>query len=169
MRCFYHPDRDAVATCKSCGKGLCQECAAVYSPCSCQECVERNTAERIARHEQAKADALIDTNKEFVSACIKGVIASVVIVAFLVATNSADNPFTIGEFMLAALIFFFFPYGWAFLTWFRANYMPTLIVPIYVLLIFLAIKLSLSIVIGIPCFLFQLARFLTKRNAINKM
>ena len=27
MRCFYHEDREAVGTCKSCGKGLCRECA----------------------------------------------------------------------------------------------------------------------------------------------
>ena len=27
MKCFYHQDRDAVGTCKSCGKGLCPECA----------------------------------------------------------------------------------------------------------------------------------------------
>lgn len=28
MRCFYHQDKDAVGSCKSCGKGLCAECAA---------------------------------------------------------------------------------------------------------------------------------------------
>ena len=27
MRCFYHEDREAVGTCKSCGRGLCRECA----------------------------------------------------------------------------------------------------------------------------------------------
>lgn len=27
MRCFYHHDRDAVGSCKSCSKGLCRECA----------------------------------------------------------------------------------------------------------------------------------------------
>jgi hypothetical protein len=28
MRCFYHPEKDAVALCKSCGKGVCPECSA---------------------------------------------------------------------------------------------------------------------------------------------
>lgn len=28
MRCFYHQDKDAIGSCKSCGKGLCIECAA---------------------------------------------------------------------------------------------------------------------------------------------
>ncbi|MBP7275989.1 MAG: hypothetical protein KBA51_07280, partial [Kiritimatiellae bacterium] len=27
MKCFNHEDRDAVGTCKSCGKGVCRECA----------------------------------------------------------------------------------------------------------------------------------------------
>lgn len=27
MKCFYHQDRDAVGICKSCGRGLCPECA----------------------------------------------------------------------------------------------------------------------------------------------
>ena len=27
MRCYYHNDREAVGSCKSCGKGLCSECA----------------------------------------------------------------------------------------------------------------------------------------------
>ena len=28
MHCFYHDHQEAVGTCKSCGKGLCRECAA---------------------------------------------------------------------------------------------------------------------------------------------
>jgi hypothetical protein len=27
MRCYYHQDREAVGSCKSCGKGLCPDCA----------------------------------------------------------------------------------------------------------------------------------------------
>ena len=27
MRCFYHQDREAVGSCKSCGKGVCRDCA----------------------------------------------------------------------------------------------------------------------------------------------
>ena len=32
MKCFYHPDRDAVALCKSCGRGLCLDCCADVPP-----------------------------------------------------------------------------------------------------------------------------------------
>jgi len=26
MKCFYHPDRDAVSTCSACGRAVCKEC-----------------------------------------------------------------------------------------------------------------------------------------------
>ena len=32
MKCFYHPDRDAVALCKSCSRGLCSDCSADVPP-----------------------------------------------------------------------------------------------------------------------------------------
>jgi len=32
MKCFYHPEHDAVAMCKSCSRGLCFECAADVPP-----------------------------------------------------------------------------------------------------------------------------------------
>jgi hypothetical protein len=40
MKCFNHPNTDAVGVCKSCGRGLCRDCiAAVGLSCSCKgEC-----------------------------------------------------------------------------------------------------------------------------------
>jgi hypothetical protein len=32
MKCFYHPDTDAVALCKSCNRGLCPACSAEVAP-----------------------------------------------------------------------------------------------------------------------------------------
>jgi len=42
MDCFNHPDRSAVGICKSCGRGLCHDCA-VDSPngLSCKGCESR--------------------------------------------------------------------------------------------------------------------------------
>jgi len=42
MDCFNHPDRSAVGICKSCGRGLCRDCA-VDSPngLSCKGCEAR--------------------------------------------------------------------------------------------------------------------------------
>jgi hypothetical protein len=32
MKCFYHPDTDAVALCKSCSRGLCPACSVEVAP-----------------------------------------------------------------------------------------------------------------------------------------
>ena len=38
MKCYHHPDRDAVAACMECGRGLCKECASYYTKPLCSEC-----------------------------------------------------------------------------------------------------------------------------------
>lgn len=38
MNCYNHPERNAVITCPQCGKGLCSECANIYSNHLCHEC-----------------------------------------------------------------------------------------------------------------------------------
>lgn len=39
MKCFYHTDHDAVATCsEKCGKSLCQECASMFGVSLCRDC-----------------------------------------------------------------------------------------------------------------------------------
>ena len=41
MKCFYHPDREAVAVCSRCGKPLCKECAKEYKgKIYCKDCLE---------------------------------------------------------------------------------------------------------------------------------
>lgn len=38
MKCYNHPDRDAVGTCVDCGKGLCQECMDLWTIPVCTDC-----------------------------------------------------------------------------------------------------------------------------------
>ena len=38
MKCCNHPDRDAVASCKICGKALCNECAEQFAETMCEDC-----------------------------------------------------------------------------------------------------------------------------------
>ena len=42
MKCYYHPDVDAVAQCK-CGKFLCKECVDKRTPIECDSCYEERT------------------------------------------------------------------------------------------------------------------------------
>src|SRR5207302_6215916 len=57
MKCFYHETRDAIGVCKSCGKGLCRECAVD---------LDKGLACRGRCEEDARAViALIDRNIRF--------------------------------------------------------------------------------------------------------
>lgn len=38
MKCFYHPETDATATCQRCGKFLCSSCSSVFAVPTCREC-----------------------------------------------------------------------------------------------------------------------------------
>lgn len=45
MKCYYHPEVDAVATCTACGKAICQSCAVnVAGRLVCQPCLASGTA-----------------------------------------------------------------------------------------------------------------------------
>lgn len=55
MKCFYHEDREAVATCQHCGKALCRACASLYTPCLCVDCAQLL---RDQQAEQARAAEL---------------------------------------------------------------------------------------------------------------
>jgi len=50
LKCWLHPKVDAVAVCKSCGKGLCKDCVITISGQSyCKECIEKGlVAPRVA-------------------------------------------------------------------------------------------------------------------------
>ncbi len=42
MKCYYHPEIDAIVTCHSCGKAICQECAVdVAGKTRCKECLSQ--------------------------------------------------------------------------------------------------------------------------------
>lgn len=57
MKCYYHRDRDAIGTCKSCGRGLCDEChVALDKGLACRERCEQDV-----RNLAALTDATLRT------------------------------------------------------------------------------------------------------------
>lgn len=59
MNCFYHPEKTAVAICKSCQRGLCMECAAdIGNGLACKGKCEEQVA---------KINKIIDSNPQMVS------------------------------------------------------------------------------------------------------
>lgn len=47
MNCYYHTNRQAVAQCPDCGKGLCKECASKYEKPICTPCNKKRGKEGI--------------------------------------------------------------------------------------------------------------------------
>ena len=162
MKCFYHPDLEAAATCQRCGKGLCHACAAKHSPCLCDECagiLKYEREEQILSEEnerkQKYLNALIDTKKEFVKACIIGVVVA------------ACCRFPNAEYV--SIFCFFIPFGWKLLTYLQSKASIFLIGNIAFWAAWILVKAMLSILVGIPAFIYQLVKTFSAQKEIDKM
>ena len=59
MRCYRHPDVDAVATCVACGKAICESCAVdVGGRITCQHCLASGVSPRGRGAQAAPTDPL---------------------------------------------------------------------------------------------------------------
>ena len=148
MKCYNHPDRDAVATCTKCGKTLCKECADKHSPCLCDECY--------SQLREVELKNLQDAKKPFIKTIILGVVF--LFVAFFIVAASQ------GPVWLPILAFFI-PFGWKYanllgLTWFfNLNAAGCA----FMFLVY-AFRACVAIIAGIPCFIIALV----KLNEISK-
>lgn len=155
MKCFFHEQTDAVATCQSCGKSLCKPCAAKYNPCMCDECYTAQAANIKDAKLKKKQDALIDTTSEFIAAILKGAVCAVLLTLLFNAMNSTPTPVSM------SVMFFFVPFGWALITYVE-QWLPSFFMSGVVFLIYLAFKLAFSMFFGVFCFLYQIAKFAYK-------
>ena len=112
MKCFYHEERNAVATCKECGKALCKECASKHSPVYCDECFSRLTAESKNRKEQQKQANILESKKELTNILIKGAISAIIFGVLIFGFQHNAPNFTIGKFIGSMFFAFCFPFGW---------------------------------------------------------
>ena len=162
MKCFYHETVDAVATCQSCGKALCKQCASLYNPCTCDECVQLNEIEYEEQRERDKKNALIDTNLEFLFATIKGVVCAIILTFIFTSINGTPTPF------IMSVMFFFVPFGWALIT-FIEQFIPIFFLSGLLFIFYIVFKLAFSIFLGIPCFLYQIIKYIVKLAKADRM
>lgn len=95
MRCFNHPDVDAVGSCKACSKGLCMECAAdlghgLACKASHVEAVE-NLNVLVTRNVRI---GNINTRGKFIIPLFYGFIGAVFLLSGLI-TRTRASPFSI--------------------------------------------------------------------------
>lgn len=156
MKCYYHNEIDAVATCSRCGKSLCKECADKYRPILCDDCFQEIQEE----NEQAKNDALIDTRNEWIKSLIFGVISAVIFYLIFEPGNGMQ------EGMIAALWGFTWPWGFAVLKYLLASSPVAIIADgwwwFFVFLIF-------GLLIGPFAFIYNLIKYFATMNKIKKM
>lgn len=173
MKCFYHEDREAVAQCKSCGKGLCKECAAARrAPYICDECAEilRKDQELQVRNAEAAKkqkylDALIDTRDEFVRACAGGAVCGIAFAVVVVygGANFADA-------LLAFFLGFFIPFGWKLITYKQASMTIFIGDGAWIaMLAWYGVKITLSLIIGIFAFIYQAYRTFSAQKKIDQV
>lgn len=112
MRCFYHEDKEAVATCQRCGKSLCKDCASKHSPVYCDECYSIIVADSKNRAEQRKQAEISDSKNELIGILIKGLISACIFgVLFWQAANGLSNTTTL-NIVVGIICGFCFPFGW---------------------------------------------------------
>ncbi|MCM1056972.1 MAG: DUF6040 family protein [Firmicutes bacterium] len=175
MKCFNHPDREAVATCQNCGKGLCRECAEKHTPCLCDPCAaklkqdaQKREQSKEEQRKQKYKDALVDSRSEFIKTAVIGVIVGVLLTWWLSTTSSSDmNGF--GDYMGVFILFFFIPFGWKFLTYLQSFFPLSIIGTFWFWFIYIIVKALLSIFVGIPAFIYQLVKTILTQRKINKL
>ena len=189
MKCYYHEDRDAVATCQNCGKGLCKECASKHIPCYCPDCwnrmqeqrkIEREASRTLAQ-EQMEHRKLTEINyykKENNEILICMLIGGLFVIAFILFRYFAlgklfeleNEPTLTGKVMafivfntIAGSLLFVLPFGWNVL---RKHLDKDSIVMFWLTII---IRILLSILVGYVAFPCYVGKLIINTIKIKKM
>ncbi|MDE6232184.1 MAG: hypothetical protein K2M60_02375 [Lachnospiraceae bacterium] len=173
MKCFNHTGIEAVATCPKCGKGLCRECAEKYTPCMCDTCaakIQQSKQEQARNRENQRKEkykaALVDTRSEFIKTIVIGILVSI-IATWWTAKDGKLSSF--GDYANTIVAWFFVPFGWKFLTYLQSFFPISLFGTFWFWIIYIAVKAVLSIIVGIPAFIYQLVKTILAQRKINNL
>lgn len=142
MRCAYHVEREAVATCSVCGRGLCQECANKINPPQCLGCF---------------ADGLEAQKKQIIKSLVLAAVAAVVV--FIIAMDE-------GAELPASFLFALAPFGWIALNKITPSFF--LFMPIIGWVIYFIFKLILSMMVGIVALPYKIVKSMAQIKEINQ-
>lgn len=176
MKCFNHPERDAVATCQKCGKGLCRECAEKYTPCMCDACAaqaQKNKQQQAINKEnerkQKYKDALVDTRSEFIKTALIGIVVGIIGVWWTATHTSDGEQYSFLYYVGLFFGYFCIPYGWKFLTYLQ-SFLPISIFGTWLFwIIYIGVKAMVSVLVGIPTFFYQLVKTILNQRKIDKL
>jgi drug/metabolite transporter (DMT)-like permease len=103
MKCFYHPEADAVGTCKHCSRGLCRACAAERD--GGLACSGRHEAEVDAVSALIRRNVQVGVKSRPLSLVAFGVFVTALIILIYLAVKEENPNVRIMLYMLAAFSF----------------------------------------------------------------
>lgn len=153
MKCYNHPNEDAIAQCQHCGKGLCQNCAQKWSPPICDDCQKGLINEQLS-----------SVNRELMFYIILAIVGA--ICGFLLGPGMSHR---ISEVLyitiLYACCFPMYLAGWKWLNHIT-DYFSLLATPMF-WLIYIFIKLAFSGPVGMLALPYRLFRIYTRKKELN--
>ena len=182
MKCYYHNDREATAMCRRCGKGLCTECASKHTPCMCDDCF---TAVRIEESERAVAleEERIESINQDITAnqdewrryIVTGILFGFLIMFMVVMPIPGEYSFTaqqmiadIPRAILGFVIGFFARFGWKAMGVLQQKWNIVVLANPFAMFLWLALKLELSMIIGLPSFIWIWYKSRSVLNELNR-
>lgn len=162
MNCFFHEDQVAVATCQDCGIGLCKECASKYTPALCPECAKKRVENNEIQHMINKEKHLNDVKGEFITPIIGGAVVAAIILVICIVCGVVQD---LGATIFLIVLGFFASFGWKITAGYRANFNDHIIVKIVIYLL----RVIVSIIIGIPCFVYTLIKYVKGKEKNRRM
>lgn len=149
MNCYNHPDREAVATCTDCGKGLCQECASHWTIPLCDGCNFNRWSN------QASA-----AKKELIYMAVCGVVCAVLFTVL------------VGQFQFLKFLGLIVGFAGVYAGWQCLNKITSkvfLILPIVGWFFYFMVKLMLSALICYPALAWRLYKDIKNLRQANAM
>lgn len=128
MDCCHHQDQKATVQCSRCGKGLCQECAKLYTPPLCADCVSHNIKE--LKQEVLKLGGI-------------GIVIAIIYLFLMYSNGGWHAPLNT---LLCGVVAACIPFGWNFITVHTPKVFLTL--PVVVWAIYFLLKLIGGIFVG---------------------
>lgn len=153
MKCYYHPNREIVATCTECGKGLCKECASKWEPILCDDCAKGRIGDK-----KASLKKPIELS---VVALVAGVIIGVITA---IQDKRFDNLVLCLTFAFAVV---FTVNGWQWLNRIQPNMF--LFLPIVGWLIYFFVKFIIALWVGFVAFPVNAYRFWKGNREANEL
>lgn len=157
MNCYNHPNQAAVAQCSDCGKGLCHQCATMFSAPICGICNKSRISNERVR-----------IIKELLFTVIFGVgLAYLVGEKIYFKGQISSLRTTIEYYIIFSYIFAGIVSGWKTLTSITPRMF--LVLPIIGWLIYFVVKFALSLVIGIIMLPIRTARNIIRLVKLQKI